>query len=243
MTNLKVRHLNGEVVELNLEKDKIYVDDQNKIVYFKFGDDENGVMQYKELGFKDVCTTPQSIVTHLFNNGFYAVVTGVEQSDDGSDLVHFSRKKYLQEQIDCIKVDDVYNCNIKSIAPFALFAELADGVICMVHCSEASKSSIRDMNTCFKVGDNIKVKIISKIFQDGKWKINASRKQADKGISPIVGTILPVMLDMMHIIVKLRLLKKEFFMFLLQKNLMWAIKLMDILSRALMMVLFLESIK
>ena len=62
MTNLKVRHLNGEVVELNLEKDKIYVDDQNKIVYFKFGDDENGVMQYKELGFKDVCTTPQSIV-------------------------------------------------------------------------------------------------------------------------------------------------------------------------------------
>lgn len=37
MTNLKVRHLNGEVVELNLEKDKIYVDDQNKIVYFKFG--------------------------------------------------------------------------------------------------------------------------------------------------------------------------------------------------------------
>ena len=109
----------------------------------------------------------------------------------------------------------------------------------MVHCSEASKSSIRDMNTCFKVGDNIKVKIISKIFQDGKWKINASRKQADKGISPIVGTILPVMI----IIVKLRLLKKEFFMFLLQKNLMWAIKLMDILSRALMMVLFLESIK
>lgn len=194
MTNLKVRHLNGEVVELNLEKDKIYVDDQNKIVYFKFGDDENGVMQYKELGFKDVCTTPQSIVTHLFNNGFYAVVTGVEESDDGSDLVHFSRKKYLQEQIDCIKVDDVYNCNIKSIAPFALFAELADGVICMVHCSEASKSSIRDMNTCFKVGDNIKVKIISKIFQDGKWKINASRKQADKGISPIVGTILPVMI-------------------------------------------------
>ena len=82
--------------------------------------------------------------------------------------MHFSRKKYLQEQIDCIKVDDVYNCNIKSIAPFALFAELADGVICMVHCSEASKSSIRDMNTCFKVGDNIKVKIISKIFQDGK---------------------------------------------------------------------------
>ena len=194
MTNLKVRHLNGEVVELNLEKDKIYVDDQNKIVYFKFGDDENGVMQYKELGFKDVCTTPQSIVTHLFNSGFYAVVTGVEQSDDGSDLVQFSRKKYLQEQIDCIKVDDVYNCNIKSIAPFALFAELADGVICMVHCSEASKSSIRDMNTCFKVGDNIKVKIISKIFQDGKWKINASRKQADKGISPIVGTILPVMI-------------------------------------------------
>ena len=39
-------------------------------------DDENGVMQYKELGFKDVCTTPQSIVTHLFNSGFYAVVTG-----------------------------------------------------------------------------------------------------------------------------------------------------------------------
>ena len=32
MTNLKVRHLNGEVVELNLEKDKIYVDDQNKII-------------------------------------------------------------------------------------------------------------------------------------------------------------------------------------------------------------------
>lgn len=121
MTNLKV--LNGEVVELNLEKDKICMMTKNKIVYFKFGDDENGVMQYKELGFKDVCTTPQSIVTHLFNNGFYAVVTGVEQSDDGSDLVHFSRKKYLQEQIDCIKVDDVYNCNIKSIAPFCFILQ------------------------------------------------------------------------------------------------------------------------
>lgn len=181
-----------DTVELNLDKETIKVDEKNQIIYFKFGCDENGVMEYKDLGFKDVPKTPKSIVAYLFNKDFYTTVIGIDEDEYGDQVVHFSRKKYLQEQIDCIKVDDIYDCKIVSIAPFGLFAEIADGVVCMIHCSEASKSTIRDLNTCFKVGDNIKVKIISKLFQNGKWKINASRKQADKGIDPMLGTVLPV---------------------------------------------------
>lgn len=93
----------GDTVELNLDKETIKVDEENQIIYFKFGCDENGVMEYKDLGFKDVPKTPKSIVAHLFNKDFYTTVIGIDEDEYGDQVVHFPERSIFRNRLIALK--------------------------------------------------------------------------------------------------------------------------------------------
>ena len=64
---------------------------------------------------------------------------------------------------------------VKSIAPFGAFIEIGDGVQGLVHISEISFGYVKEVSDHLKVGDTVKVKILS----EGKnGRLDLSVKQA-----------------------------------------------------------------
>ena len=74
-----------------------------------------------------------------------------------------------------VETGKIVNGKIKSIAPFGAFVEMEDGAIGLVHISEVDSNYVKDINEHLKVGQEVKVKILS---VDEKGKINLSIKKA-----------------------------------------------------------------
>lgn len=73
------------------------------------------------------------------------------------------------------EIGQIYEGKITSITNFGAFVSLPDGPDGMVHISEVSNSFVKDINEVCKVGEQVKVKVIS-IADNGK--IALSIKQA-----------------------------------------------------------------
>ncbi len=74
-----------------------------------------------------------------------------------------------------LEVGQVVNGKIIKITKFGAFVELESKINGLVHISEISNSFVSDISNFFKIGDDVKVKILN--INDGK--INLSIKQVN----------------------------------------------------------------
>jgi small subunit ribosomal protein S1 len=81
------------------------------------------------------------------------------------------------ELISRIKVGDVMDSTITGIAPFGLFVN-ANGIEGLVHISQISWEKVDDPSTIYKVGEKIKIKVIS-VDEEGK-RVGFSLKMLEK---------------------------------------------------------------
>ncbi|KAF0907895.1 hypothetical protein E2562_022289 [Oryza meyeriana var. granulata] len=95
-------------------------------------------------------------------------VDAIDTGDDGTvkitarDLSSLEKSKTIIANLTMVpKVGEIYrNCEIKSIAPYGAFVEIAPGREGLCHISELSSSWLAKAEDAFKVGDRIDVKLI-----------------------------------------------------------------------------------
>ena len=76
------------------------------------------------------------------------------------------------------KTGDIVEGKITSITSFGVFADIGEGLSGMVHISEISRNYVNDSNDFVKLGDTVKMKVIS-IGEDGKIALSI-RKASDE---------------------------------------------------------------
>lgn len=76
-----------------------------------------------------------------------------------------------------IKVGEILEGKVKSIAKFGAFIALADGKTGLVHISEVANSFVNDIHEHLTEGQDVKVKVLS---MDENGRINLSIKQTQE---------------------------------------------------------------
>ena len=61
-----------------------------------------------------------------------------------------------------IEVGKIVEGQITGVTKYGVFVSLEDNYVGMIHISEVSNKYIEDLNTLFKIGDLIKVKVLSR---------------------------------------------------------------------------------
>lgn len=74
-----------------------------------------------------------------------------------------------------VEVGSVVDGVVTGIAKFGAFVEMAEKKVGLVHISEVADAYVNDVNDYLKVGDKVKVKVVS---ADANGKIGLSIKQA-----------------------------------------------------------------
>ena len=84
-----------------------------------------------------------------------------------------------------IKVGKIVEGQITGVTKYGVFVSLEDNYVGMIHISEVSNKYIEDLNTLFKIGDLIKVKVLS--IDEDKLQVKLSiKKIGNKNILRIV---------------------------------------------------------
>ncbi len=71
-------------------------------------------------------------------------------------------------------VGQIVEGKITGITNFGLFVDLGDSVSGLVHISEVSRTYVNDIKELFKIGDTVKMKVIS-VGDDGKISLSIKR--------------------------------------------------------------------
>ncbi|XP_022718817.1 polyribonucleotide nucleotidyltransferase 1, chloroplastic-like isoform X1 [Durio zibethinus] len=108
-------------------------------------------------------------------------VEAIDTQDDGIVKITAKDLSSLEKTISIISnltmvptVGDIYrNCEIKSIAPYGVFVEIAPGREGLCHISELTSDWLAKAEDAFKVGDHVDVKLIE---VNGKGQLRLSRR-------------------------------------------------------------------
>ena len=73
-----------------------------------------------------------------------------------------------------LKVGEIAEGKIVSVKDYGVFVGLSDGLSGMVHISEIANDYVSDINAFVKVGDTVKVKVLS-VGDDGKISLSIKR--------------------------------------------------------------------
>lgn len=77
------------------------------------------------------------------------------------------------------KVGDIVTGKVTGIKPFGAFVAIDDNHQGLVHISEVSHSYVKDINNFLKVGDEIKVKILSIDEENGKISLSIRKTEPE----------------------------------------------------------------
>ncbi len=84
---------------------------------------------------------------------------------DGGKRVAYSVKRLLKDPwsqaIAKYKVGDVVSGSIQKVVPYGAFVRIAEGLNGLIHISELSDKLVKDPSDIVKIGDEVKVKILS----------------------------------------------------------------------------------
>lgn len=73
-----------------------------------------------------------------------------------------------------LKIGEIYEGKITGITKFGVFVDLGDNTSGMVHISEVARTFVNDINEHVKMGDTVKVKLVS-IGDDGKIALSIKK--------------------------------------------------------------------
>ncbi|KAL8152409.1 hypothetical protein V2J09_010169 [Rumex salicifolius] len=123
-------------------------------------------------------------------------IEAIDTRDDGTvkitskDLMSLEKCKTIIRSLTMVpSVGDIYrDCEIKTIAPYGVFVEIAQGREGLCHISELSPSYLPKPEDAFKVGDRVDVKLIE---VNEKGQLRLSRKALLPDIDPLVPDAKP----------------------------------------------------
>lgn len=123
-------------------------------------------------------------------------VEAIDTEDDGTvkitakDLASLEKSKVMIGNLTMVPtVGDIYrNREIKSIAPYGVFVEIAPGREGLCHISELSPSYLAKAEDAFKVGDRVDVKLIE---VNEKGQLRLSRRALIPDTDPLVPSTKP----------------------------------------------------
>ncbi|KAL7225733.1 hypothetical protein ACSBR1_020986 [Camellia fascicularis] len=106
-------------------------------------------------------------------------VEAIDTQDDGivkitaRDLLSLEKSKSIISSLTMVPtVGDIYrNCEIKSLAPYGVFVEIAPGREGLCHISELSANWLEKTEDAFKIGDRVDVKLIE-INEKGQLRLS-----------------------------------------------------------------------
>ncbi|KAL6988627.1 Purine nucleoside phosphorylase [Sarracenia purpurea var. burkii] len=106
-------------------------------------------------------------------------VEAIDTQDDGivkitaKNLSSLEKSKAIINNLTMVPtVGDIYrNCEIKSIAPYGVFVEIAPGREGLCHISELSSNWLDKTEDAFKIGDRVDVKLIE-INEKGQFRLS-----------------------------------------------------------------------
>ena len=73
-----------------------------------------------------------------------------------------------------LKIGEIYQGKITGITKFGVFVDLGDNTSGMVHISEVARSFVNDINEHVKMGEEVKVKVLS-ISDEGKIALSIKK--------------------------------------------------------------------
>uniref|UniRef100_A0A0E0AG84 polyribonucleotide nucleotidyltransferase n=1 Tax=Oryza glumipatula TaxID=40148 RepID=A0A0E0AG84_9ORYZ len=151
---------------------------------FKVAGNENGISAFQ----MDIKVVKPNKVNLIIGSGGKTIksiieetgVDAIDTGDDGTvkitarDLSSLEKSKAIIANLTMVpKVGEIYrNCEIKSIAPYGAFVEIAPGREGLCHISELSSSWLAKAEDAFKVGDRIDVKLIE-INDKGQLRLSS----------------------------------------------------------------------
>ena len=109
----------------------------------------------------------------LINKNIYARVSAIN-----GNTVILERKTVVKQTIGFFikNIGNIFDVTITSIKNYGVFVDIGNGVTSFVHCINLSNSRYYGLDSFFKVGDKIKVKILD--YDPGKSFFTLSRKAA-----------------------------------------------------------------
>ena len=82
-----------------------------------------------------------------------------------------------------VKKDDIVEGTITGITNFGAFVKIDDKTTGLVHISEIADTFVKDINSLYKIGDTVKVKIL-KIDDKGKLVLSIKKVSAKPAYTP-----------------------------------------------------------
>ncbi|KAM0846921.1 hypothetical protein ACQ4PT_055419 [Festuca glaucescens] len=118
-------------------------------------------------------------------------VYGIDARDDGTvkitarDIESLEKSKTIITNLTMVpKVGEIFrNCEIKTVAPYGAFVEIAPGREGLCHISELSSSWLAKAEDAYKVGDRIDVKLIE-INDKGQLRLSCKALLPDANQEP-----------------------------------------------------------
>lgn len=157
---------------------------------------EEGAVGIKEGTVRDIA------VISRVNRPVCFVITGFEESDDGSTVAILSREKAqrrcMNDYIDKLSVGDVVPARITHLENFGAFADIGCGVVALMPIDAISVSRIEHPRERFTVGMDIKAVIksiengrISLSHKEllGTWQENVSNFSVGETVSGVVRSV------------------------------------------------------
>ncbi len=93
--------------------------------------------------------------------------TDISVSDDGKVSITGNDKSKVDKAVELIKgmiknveVGEIFDGKVTKVLPFGIVVEIAPGKDGLVHVSKMGKGFIKDVEKLFKIGDDVKVKVI-----------------------------------------------------------------------------------
>ena len=81
------------------------------------------------------------------------------------------------------EINDLVIGTVKNVKPYALFLSFEDGSQGLLHISEISDSYIRDIEKFGSIGDQMRVKILSKDATNGFLRVSLKQVPAEEAFS------------------------------------------------------------
>lgn len=110
------------------------------------------------------------------------LIVKVIEFDKAFNKLVFSEKETQRvpqrktQDVDKLKEGEIYLGSITKVAPFGVFVSTSEGVEGLVHISEIAREKIADPGEIYKVGDEVKVKVLG--IDHELNRVNLSIKQA-----------------------------------------------------------------
>lgn len=129
-------------------------------------------MLLEDYDFTPESKTAKAVISFIGEN----VLARVKKKED--NLLILERRTIVNETMKRLisNVGNVVDATVKTIASFALFVDIGNGIVSMVHIYEVSKCRYDNLSKFFKPGNHIKVKIME--FEPETSHFVLSRKEA-----------------------------------------------------------------